>query len=403
MQIDMFCIDFIMKSDQYMGVFMFRTVRLYAYQVLFFILYNVVYAQEPLLWFDNTKTYEEIVSSVGEYYQQYGRLSQSDAHMLKRIDKNHYDFIVKELTNVGADAQKQIGGIIASERSFNKQGGYVLYHATKPEHYALHYIDTKIYLLYQKKLKRLTRFVAPRMLILRQCIPLDPNPKETLRNFRKPPLKLGEQPSFIQSQRFSDYYDLNPEVRQALLSCNGSLFGNIHMMGACTFAYWIQKGNCSTHTWDFEQWIKKYASLEQLLQCKRQAFEAVVAHFCQASKTGVLLQLCFKNKSLLDKTSYISQYYGYGYKSFMVGNSAITKTSAMLAKLIEGIVAEDEKLKTGLEYRLILTQNLLLNPLNPKVAENFSINAYIANQEALDTFHAQVDAIVAEMEKEIFC
>jgi hypothetical protein len=74
------------------------------------------------------------------------------------------------------------------------------------------------------------------MLILRQGVPHDVNPTETLRKYKNPPLLHDENDGY--ETVFSLGYDQDKQNRQYLLSCTGSIFGCFTDNGSSTFNYW---------------------------------------------------------------------------------------------------------------------------------------------------------------------
>jgi hypothetical protein len=55
---------------------------------------------------------------------------------------------------------------------------------------------------------------------------------------------------------------------------------------------------------------------------------------------------------------------------------------------------------TELQFRIILTDDLLLDPKNPETRRGFRVNVYAQDQDALDEFHATVDAFFEALKKE---
>jgi hypothetical protein len=107
------------------------------------------------------------------------------------------------------------------------------------------------------------------------------------------------------------------------------------------------------------------------------------------SAGGVLLQLIL-DKSLFDKTVYASLPGGRQRS----GSSWITKNMPHIEEF-------DDKTLTELQFRVILTDDFLLNPKNPEVRRGFKAYAYTQEQKALDEYQTDVDEFFDDIAKEL--
>lgn len=425
--------------------------RFYLYAISIFSIIQPIFSQEPCTWFDKVhfSTFKiekapffgsadklfgcynmlpktsyaackAVTDSVKDYCRTYGPLSQTESDIAYCLSSPFFWDEVVVFLNENPGYQDAICEAIQQERQINKNGGLVLYHVTNPINYAFHYIDTALYMVHKRVAAQefVTTLKNPySMLILRQGIPFDHSPSQTLKKYKNPPIL--DDPSDGYETAFSIHYDQQDDTRQFLLSCNGSLFGNFSEGGSSAFGYWT--------TYElpvYKQYLQfsfadKYPILP--LDNKLELFTDAIKAFAESNQRGVMLQLCFTNKELLDEVSYVAHPGGFGYGPVEIEGVSYNTTSELLTRLRQGNLTscdgsceplyKDGVITTSplqqeadrinaLQYRLILTQDLLLNPSNTRVAEYFSVHAYVENKQALDKFHTQIDALVAEIEKE---
>ena len=91
---------------------------------------------------------------------------------------------------------------------------------------------------------------------------------------------------------------------------------------------------------------------------------------------------------------------GY-HRNHFVNNSNCTKSrinnlrniiKTHKQKLIYDFTAIDSQ-----QIRVILTHDKLLDVANPEIYNNFEVHAYSTNQQALEEFHHEIDAIMAQI------
>jgi hypothetical protein len=107
------------------------------------------------------------------------------------------------------------------------------------------------------------------------------------------------------------------------------------------------------------------------------------------STGGIVLQ-CIFDKNLFDKTVYAAL--PRGKKR---GNSSeIIENMPSIEKL-------DDKTLIDLQFRVILTDDFLLNPSNLDIRKGFKVNAYAQDQKALEEFHRKVDEFFEGIKKDL--
>ena len=293
------------------------------------------------------------------------------------------DYLNQSFTKISL---KQLDTIAEQEKTFFHKGYKVLYHSMPTITYAENYIVTELLKLHTRLVANkpvpqnaplLLRYffkknsIAPRALKTNEQLP-----KKSSKLFRK---------HFLQEGSFNDHLD-----GKFLLSCNTALTGNIYDPGECSLSYWLNPSKLTPKT-DFDALIKKYSQLNSAHYSSD--LTACIHRFKKSISTDILLQIVFKNDALLRKTSYLSQPYGHirtidGISDPVTHLNRYTQTPDKLSPQ-----DLDET-----QLRLVLTQDKLLDVLNPKIANNFEIYAYTDPQSALDTFHQAVAAIMAKIE-----
>ena len=190
-----------------------------------------------------------------------------------------------------------------------------------------------------------------------------------------------------------------PWHQKHLLSCNWALTGNLTNDGSCTLRYVAKKKNITDITINIDNIFKQYYFTLQANKYKSKIKKAS-QKFITSNKHGILLQLIFKDPKLAQKTIYMSASRGY-HRNHFVNNSNCTKSlinnlrniiKTHKQKLIYDFTAIDSQ-----QIRVILTHDKLLDVANPEIYNNFEVHAYSTNQQALDEFHHEIDAIMAQI------
>ncbi len=363
------------------------------------------------------KKCQAITALAKSYYEKQGLLSQTESDIAYCLGSYHFWEKVLSFLSTNPGYKDVIQEAIKHERCVNNSGGLVLYHVISPVNYVFDYIDTALYGAQQRLMagKIVAALKHPcSMLILRSGLPKDTNSFETLKKYKNPPLLKDASDGY--ERIFSLEYDQNEDNSPYLLSCTGSLFGCFLENGSSTYDYW------RSDTVSFDQdaflrasFIEQYPSLS-ISPEKQQDLIHCMRLFTESNLRGVLLQLCFTDKALLDEVSYVAHPGGFGYGPVMIEGIEYNTTSTVLTLLLQGnlgscdgacesVVIEPGILKihnaaqeadriNSLQYRLILTDDLLLNPSNERISSNFSVKAYVEHAHALATFHTAVDAIV---------
>lgn len=278
------------------------------------------------------------------------------------------------------------------EQEVYDKGGAVMHHSTKPAYYAHSYIRTKEH---DFILDVLGTPVAPsKSLLLRDSVCR--TDIEAEKEKRKEYLARG-----IPSHN-KDWYH-----KENLLSCNVGLVGNSiteYDTGESTLYFWLKKQNVNPVYLDIGSESQTITGQNLL----RDNLEKALDEFDSATKSGVLLQLAFKNKKKLDKIAYSARPFGYKQEYKVTKNKdGFTRVNKIEkpTDIIDAMMQQpsgfepSHKIDTP-QMRVVLTADKLLDAANPEVRKSVEINAYTENQETLDKFHTQVDTIFARAKED---
>ncbi|HEV2917455.1 MAG TPA: hypothetical protein VGW78_06960, partial [Candidatus Babeliales bacterium] len=300
--------------------------------------------------------------------------------IMKRMLKS-----LRELNNLNFT---QIDEIIKKEKEFFDAGYTILYHGTQPEYYAMHYIDTQCAIL-NKKLVESQVYSQKIPLILRQRDIHKGQEEKTLRE------------QFIEKGTSDDLYD-----REFLLSCNPALTSNLSSPGSCTLAYWHNKMSTIKITTDetsdiMQEFIDKYDILGLYVNSYKKELLKYVHDLNENLKSGVLLQVVFKDPKLVEKCVYAS---APGGKQRIVclpegQTSNIAKIMQVYSKEVPVLTSTDID---QIQYRIVLTSDKLLDVFNKNIYENFEIHAYANPQSALEEFHKEINNIMQKIEQDFY-
>jgi hypothetical protein len=342
------------------------------------------------------KTKEEHEKHVQELQKASKPLSPTQAHLTHLtkffLEKSYYtpaEVWEKELflKNVSVS---QIDEIIKQEKKFFDAGYKILYHSTQPLYYALYYIDTQFAILY-KRLIEGQQISENIPLILRQPGIIEETQKESGSIRQK----------FIEQGSTHDHFD-----RQYLLSCNPAVTSNITNPGECTLDYWDKRRNLLGI--NLEAVVSSLSGIAHrsfILAAYIKPYKGAI--FSQSKKiekslkSGILLQIVFKDPVLAKECIYPAK--SFGHKIFIdIENQKtcdITDIMESYSRPSSPIKPEDiEKL----QYRIVLTSDKLLDVFNKNIYENFEIHAYANPQSALEEFHKEINNIMQKIEKDFY-
>jgi hypothetical protein len=252
---------------------------------------------------------------------------------------------------------------LAQEKSALAQGKPVLYHGLKKDYYKYMYFCTKI--------MELKELFYPGFLMLRAS-QKDYTPEGKSTTIRKSFLKKG-------SDNDHDIKD-----RYHLLSTSNSLFINFESVDTRPLNLVVEDRSIGKPNIDLESFCKKY-QLEDYYTKIWDMFRSTDIK----SDGGILLQFIL-SKDLFDKTVYAS--YAVGVKR---------DDSSGIIKNMPNAAALDNETLRRLQFRMILTDDFLLNPTNPEVRKGFKVKAYAQDQKALYEFQATVDEFFDGIKKEL--
>lgn len=260
-----------------------------------------------------------------------------------------------------------------------RQGKHTFYHTIRRDIYISMYIHTKIVEITNK-----TSF--PDFLMLRMPNTRY-NPTEDGAVLREEFLKNGGQQN-----------DYMPKEQYHLLSVNHTILSNMKSIYESSAQLLYANKNASPFVFRIEP-LFDYYSLANIYAEFRDDLEKLSI----GADSGVLLEL-IANDVIIKKASYASAPYGKKlndapYKPTAIENKElITKSPGLLSRknCTDSLKRQNYCRRPPLDrlqWRLILTDDLLLSPSNPETREEFKVKAYALDQQALDEFHQKVDAL----------
>jgi hypothetical protein len=294
-----------------------------------------------------------------------------------RIDKKYMEFPSDILSPGQLSA---LNKAMAEEQKIYDNGGATVYHSTQPDTYGHSYIHNKRHDFVLDILG--TPVMPSKFLLLRDPI-CDRTDIESEKQKREEYL----------SQGISDDWS----YRKDLLSCNLSL-GNT-TPGEASLDFWLDNHNVNRLSLDLgigskSQLIPRIYSLKEKVQKALQDFK-------QTTKTGVLLQIAFKNKKMIDDIMYHAKPFGFK-KYYKIGEqkSKLEKPTNILDTMMQKPSEFSRDDIQEEQVRVVLTADKMLNATDPEIRHNVTINAYTDNQKALNKFHTQVDAAFARAKED---
>jgi len=316
-------------------------------------------------------------------------ITQTNAHLLfalkgKKLGplkSSNKDLIRNILDRCKESKTTTISQLLKKETEICAENYYVLYHSTQPSIYAIHYIDTKLFMLYQKLIYH-TPINAPHILKLRQGASSIPDAKHAETRCR-----------FIKNGAEDDWQD-----REFLLSCNSALSGNVVCSGECTLNYWLTSDNQYYFSYKIENLLNDYKELYDSAKLYITQLEAVINEMSTHCKTGVLLQLIFKTPSLVEECVYSAKL--CGPKNPVTLSSGETDNPVTI---LDALRHNPESFQTeidDLQFRVVLTKDKLLDIANPDIYNNFEVHPYCLPQETLEAFHQEVNRIMQAIESD---
>jgi len=301
-----------------------------------------------------------------------------------------------------------LDNIMVQEKKFTDAGYHVLYHSTQPLYYAMHYLDTAISRLH----RQLTENISVHKqipLILRQGT----SPESIAEHEAARKRLLAEGPSGEDLPRGSGRGDMGPD-RKYLLACNVALTGNVERPGECTLDYWAQ-GRSIIEADQSEILSETIPNIltnhTEILAIKHQRqIQDAVSRLNNALKTGVLLQLVFKNPTLFKETTYSARPWGFKHAAVIHGPSApsthgpLIRETHDILEIMNLFKSSEQKITTDsidtLQFRVVLTADKLLDVFNKEIYENFEIHAYANPQKVLEEFHQEIQRIMQQIEQD---
>jgi hypothetical protein len=335
------------------------------------------------------KTKEEHEKHVQELQKAGKPLSPTQAHLTYGLAE-HPGMIgmMKYLPKLRNLNFTQIDEIIKKEKEFFDAGYTVLYHSTQPIYYGLHYIDTQCAIL-NKKLVENQEFSAKIPLLLRQRDISKGKEEKTLRE------------QFIAKGSTDDIRD-----REFLLSCNPAITSNLGNYGSCTLDYWDSKINMiAIKTGEvsniMQEFIAKYDVLGFYVNSYKKELLKHVHALNEQLKSGVLLQVVFKDPSLVEKCAYVSFPGGKKRTACLPEGqtSNVEKIMQAYSKEVPALTSTDIN---QIQYRIVLTSDKLLDVFNKEIYENFEVHAYANPQSALEEFHKEINNIMQKIEQDFY-
>jgi hypothetical protein len=305
-------------------------------------------------------------------------LDQTDALMLREASrqKPRIETYFKDYPK----AQQTFESVLLQEKKLKQNGYLSLYHACQKSIYFKIYLDTK--------LMELVHGTRANYLKLRQptdtYIPTE-NPVHTRNHF----LKNGSE---------CDHHSYD---RYHLLCANHALTGNLGNWGECTAYFFADNSNITTPSIDLDKIFEQY-NLAKYYEKYKAEIEAAQTFEMEG---GVLLQLVF-TPDLIDKTVYPARACGPKREIFNRSHpeEKIEKVSSILDALMQrpfNIMLADSETPNYLQWRVILTDDILLNPNSLEVIRgDFKVFAHSLEPKKLTEFHKKIDAIVAQIKKD---
>jgi hypothetical protein len=308
-----------------------------------------------------------------QFAKKNARMLRTPLGLWKEVDLRNVD-----LTHIDT--------IIEQEKRFFDAGYHVVYHSTTPLYYALHYIDTLLETLHKKLIEH--RHIPENIpLRLRQQIADQAEERDQKQ---------------IQQKLMTEGSKKDHKDRQYLLACNPTMTSNFSYSAECSLEFWDDKWSVHEISFNhFETSLSAIATrspkLSTFIKPYIQEITESVRLLNHNLKTGVLLQLVFKDSKLVEECLYPSKPYGIKRSVCIDG----TETSNVLA-IMHAFSAPKPKLSpqaiNELQYRLVVTSESLLDVFNKKIYENFEIHAYANPQSALESFHQKIKRIMHQIE-----
>ncbi|HEV2916280.1 MAG TPA: hypothetical protein VGW78_00880 [Candidatus Babeliales bacterium] len=288
-------------------------------------------------------------------------------------------------------ADSAIRALLEREYRYNNQEYYILYHATTLTNYAMHYIDTSLYNLNEHIIKNTDNYSVPQSyLILRQPSPNQPQESIAIqKSKREQYIKQGVGFGWNALKRHQRY----------LMSCNYALSGNNARMrsGESSLEYWLLNFNLDvlgTIYKPFDLIYAKYPEIKLFAKQYTPAFNEAINNLHSQALCGVMIQIIFKSSDLLRACVYTSSIGGYKTGIWLHGDRYISDPVEILQAITHTPYLIDSNIDI-IQFRLILTDDLLLDPSHVQVKNNIEMYAQTVNQEALETFHDKIKSIMS--------
>jgi len=296
---------------------------------------------------------------------------------------------------------------IAEEQKIYDDGGAAVYHSTQPDYYGHSYIRTK---QHDFVLDILGMPIAPsKFLLLRDHI-CGRTDIEAEKKKREEYLARG-----ISYESFEG--DFNVLHSKNLLSCSIGL-GDISP-GDSSLSFWLSKSNIALPL-NLKLSIGSKSQLTPHIYSLKEKLQKALHEFDESTKTGVLLQIAFKNKKMIDKIMYPSGPGGYktpyqrswwrklaNKSGWAWGKKLARDTDIFLAKasnVFDALMQKPSEFEyeyiDSFQVRVVLTADKMLNASDSEIRHSVEMNAYTDNQDALDKFHTQVDAVFARAKED---
>jgi hypothetical protein len=298
--------------------------------------------------------------------------------------------------------------LFTTEKELNKDKNIILYHGMATSIYAADYIGTRLQLMDKPNNQD---FLSLRQGLEQHVAEQNTQTIENERNIRKNFLEksgYNQKPDEQTIEALAcesdalDPRDNDTPKNNYRVSCSPSLTGSTDYgrssLESALFAAVCNSGprvKFDTHNVPQEMMQRYRARLDSATQALSD----------QCPDSGILLQMALSQK-LADKSVYASLPYGFKHNIYtkQTPSQKLEKPSQLFAEVHNNpfnvhVKHTDDNCSgvDPLQLRLIVDKSLLLNPNNPEVREGFKVKAYAMNQEALDTFHREVDGIVSEI------
>jgi hypothetical protein len=270
-------------------------------------------------------------------------------------------------------AQQTFETALSHEKKLKKDGYLTLYHACRKEIYAMAYLDTKLMELFQGN--------KPYYLKLRQ----------PLGNYTPTEEPSKTRNHFLTNGTDSDHRDYD---RYHLLCANHALTGNLGNCGECTAYFFADNSNISSPVFDVNKIFAQYKLATYYEKYKEKIDKALEFEM----RGGVLLQLAF-TPDLINKTVYVAHACG-PKRDVSINGAKEENPSVILNALMQRPFSVASQIN-GLQWRVILTDDILLNPKSPELLRgDFKVFTHSMEQDKLAAFHKRIDAIVAQIRKD---